>query len=54
MSLIGIAVFALWLWCLYDCARTQIAETGTKILWLLVIFFLPLIGSLAWLCFGKG
>jgi sterol desaturase/sphingolipid hydroxylase (fatty acid hydroxylase superfamily) len=44
-ALIGLAVAAFWLWMLIDALLNE-PTTNEKILWFLVIFFLPLIGSL--------
>ena len=43
--IIGIAVFVFWLWMLVDCLSSSMPPPE-KILWFLVIFFLPFLGSL--------
>ena len=45
LLIIWLTVFIFWLWMLIDCVSSTM-PTNEKILWFLVIFFLPLIGSL--------
>jgi hypothetical protein len=45
MWLFGILVTVFWIWMLIDCLTSSM-PANEKILWFLVIFFLPLIGSL--------
>ena len=41
-------IFILWLWMLIDCIKNE--KDGTqRIIWALVIFFFPCIGSLIYL-----
>ncbi len=43
--LVSAAVFLFWLWMLIDCIKNE--RDGTqRIIWALVIFFLPCVGSL--------
>jgi len=46
--IVWIAVFVFWLWMLIDCL-TRPMDSMDKLLWFLVIFFLPLIGSILYL-----
>jgi hypothetical protein len=41
-------VFILWLWMLIDCIKNETDGTQ-RIIWALVIFFFPCIGSLIYL-----
>lgn len=45
-------VFIFWLWMLIDCL-TKETDTTQKVIWALVIFFLPCIGSLIYLFVRK-
>ena len=45
-------IFIFWLWMLIDCL-TKETDTTQKIIWALVIFFLPCIGSLIYLFVRK-
>lgn len=40
-------VFVFWLWMLVDCIRRE-KDPTTRVLWALVIVFLPCIGSLVY------
>jgi hypothetical protein len=48
-------VFVFWLYCLIDVITSR--EDGVrhlgKNLWLLIVFFFPLVGSIAWLVAGR-
>lgn len=47
----GLILLALDIWALISVIGSN-AGTGTKIIWVLVILFLPLVGFIAWLIFG--
>ena len=50
---ISALVFIFWLWMLIDCL-TKETDTTQKIIWALVIFFLPCIGSLIYFFVRKS
>ena len=47
----GFILLALDIWALISVIGSS-ETTGKKVIWILVILFLPLIGFLAWLIFG--
>lgn len=47
----GFILLALDIWALISVIGSK-ETTGKKVIWVLVILFLPLIGFLAWLFFG--
>ncbi|WP_425427220.1 PLD nuclease N-terminal domain-containing protein [Actibacterium ureilyticum] len=47
----GLLLFALDIWALVSIINSP-ASTGTKVIWSLVVIFLPLIGFIAWLFAG--
>jgi hypothetical protein len=51
--IVGIAATIFWLWMLVD-ALTNEPTTEQKLLWFLVIFFLPFLGALIYLFARKG
>lgn len=51
--ILAIAALVLWIWALIDIIGSSMS-IGAKIIWLLVIFFLPLIGSILYLLIGRG
>jgi hypothetical protein len=50
--LVWLVVFIFWLWMLIDCLKYETDNTQ-KIIWALVIFFLPCVGSLVYLFVRK-
>lgn len=52
--LIGIAVFALWIWALVDIIRSSFSDIAIKVVWFLLVFFLPLIGFILYVILGKS
>ena len=52
--LVVFAVLALNIWAILAILRSS-EKTGTKILWILLVLFIPIIGSVAWYLVGpKG
>ncbi len=47
----GIILLALDIWALVATIGSS-ESTGKKVIWVLVILFLPLVGFIAWLLFG--
>jgi hypothetical protein len=47
----GFILLALDLWALISVIGSS-AGTGNKVIWVLVILFLPLLGFILWLLFG--
>ena len=45
-------VFVFWLWMLIDCIRHE-KDSTQRVLWALIIFFLPCVGSLIYLVVRK-
>jgi hypothetical protein len=54
-GLLSIAVLLLWIFCLIDVITTDesMCRNLSKIVWLLLVLFLPAIGSIAWLVAGR-
>ena len=50
---IGLAVFAFWIWMLVDAVTNKGLKDGEKIAWVLVIIFVPCLGSLIYCFIGK-
>ena len=46
--LVSIAAVVLWIWGMIDAATNPGLDGTAKIVWLLVIFFLPAIGTIAY------
>ena len=54
-GIVGLAVLALWIYCLYNVVTTDESDCRnlSKLVWLLIVLFLPLIGSIIWLVAGR-
>ena len=54
-GIVGLALLTLWVYCIFDVIRTDEASARNlpKLVWLLVVVFLPTVGSLAWLLLGR-
>ena len=52
---LSLVVLALWIFCLIDVITTDesVCRNLGKTVWLLVVLFLPAIGSIAWLVAGR-
>jgi hypothetical protein len=53
--ILGLALLAFWLYCLFDVITTpeESVRNLPKILWLIVVIFLPDIGGIAWFLLGR-
>jgi hypothetical protein len=51
----GVVALALWVFCLLDVITTDesVCRNLGKTVWLLLVLFLPVIGSIAWLVAGR-
>jgi len=54
-GLVAFALFALWVYCIFDVISTDAAlcRNLPKMLWLVIVFFVPDIGSICWLVLGR-
>ena len=52
MGLIYLGIIVFWLWSLIDILKSNFEGSG-KIVWLLVVFFLSLLGSILYLFIGR-
>lgn len=50
-GLISLAILALDIWAIINVVKSG-AETGIKILWVLLILFLPVLGLIIWALAG--
>ncbi|MFI8747645.1 PLDc N-terminal domain-containing protein [Pseudomonas sp. NPDC077186] len=50
-GLIGLIILALDIWAIVNVVKSS-AETGIKILWVLLIIFLPVLGLIIWALAG--
>lgn len=52
--LIGVTIFALWIWALVDIIRSTFSDIAVKVVWFLLVFFLPLLGFILYVIVGKS
>lgn len=52
-GLFSLALFAFWLWMLVHAITNKGLGDGEKIIWVLVVIFLPFIGSLIYFFVGR-
>lgn len=52
---LGLVVLGLWIFCLLDVISTDeyAIRNLSKVVWVLLVLFFPLIGSIAWLVAGR-
>jgi succinate dehydrogenase/fumarate reductase cytochrome b subunit len=50
-SLVGLIILALDIWAIFNVLKSG-AETGKKILWVLLIVILPVLGLIIWAIAG--
>lgn len=50
----GLAIFAAWIWALVDILRSTFSDIAIKIIWFLLVFFLPLLGFVLYVVIGKS
>ncbi|NII23460.1 PLDc_N domain-containing protein [Pseudoflavitalea sp. X16] len=53
LVLIGLLCVALWIWALVDIVRSRFREESTKIIWCLLVVFLPFLGTILYLAIGR-
>jgi hypothetical protein len=53
MAALGLACFAFWLWMLIHAITNKGLGDGEKIVWVIVIIFLPFVGSLIYFFIGR-
>jgi len=43
----------LWLWALIDLVKSEFSDKNMKLVWALIIIFIPFIGSIIYLILGR-
>ena len=54
-GIFGFALFVLWIWAVFDVIATDraLVRNLDKIMWLLLVIFIPTVGAVAWLALGR-
>jgi len=50
---LGIVGLAIYVYTIYDVVRSKFGGPNDKLVWVLVVLFLPLIGTILWFLMGK-
>jgi hypothetical protein len=55
IGLFGFAAMLLWIYCIFDVIASEesLIRNLPKPMWLLIVIFIPTIGSIAWLGLGR-
>ncbi|GCE10942.1 PLD nuclease N-terminal domain-containing protein [Tengunoibacter tsumagoiensis] len=51
---IALAAMAFWVWMLIDCAQNKRITENERIMWLLIIFFVHIVGALIYFFVGRA
>lgn len=58
MGILGMALmigsFIFWAWSLIDILKSDFKESINKLIWLLVVFFLYVLGALLYIIIGRN
>ncbi|HET9769962.1 MAG TPA: PLD nuclease N-terminal domain-containing protein [Acidimicrobiia bacterium] len=54
-GLVPLAILALWLYCIFDVIASDeaLVRNLPRTVWLILVIFIPTIGSVAWLALGR-
>jgi hypothetical protein len=54
-GILGLVFLVLWIYCVFDVIATDesLMRNLPKVVWLLIVIFVPTIGSVAWLALGR-
>jgi hypothetical protein len=52
-ALVSLVCFVIWLWLLIDCIKNPNLTSNERIIWVLVIIFLPCLGSIIYFFAGR-
>ena len=46
--LVGVAIFAFWIWMIVDCVERKFKNKDDKVLWLIIILLVHVIGAIVY------
>lgn len=52
-GLFGLLCLILWIWAIIDIINSRFREDSTKILWILLVIFLPFLGTILYYVIGR-
>ena len=51
--IIAAAIFAVWIGIIVDIIRSNFKDSNSKLIWLVMVIFLPFIGSILYFAIGQ-
>ena len=52
-GLVGLLTFIFWVWMLIDAIKNPRLDGSQRVIWVLVVFFIPCLGSLIYYFVGR-
>jgi hypothetical protein len=52
-QLSGLLLIGLWVYSLFDCLKSEFVEANQKLIWIILIIFVPFLGPLMYLGLSK-
>jgi hypothetical protein len=52
-QLSGLLLIGMWVWALFDCLKSEFEEPNQKLIWIILIVFVPFLGPLIYLGLSK-
>jgi hypothetical protein len=52
-GIVAILCLILWIWALVDCLQNSSLQGTEKLIWVIVIIFVPFLGSILYLLIGR-
>ena len=53
MLLVGMFLFAIWIWTIIDIIKGEFRDNNEKVLWILLVVLLPFIGTVLYFVMGS-
>lgn len=51
---LGIIGFLIYAYTIYDVLVSNFHQSNDKLIWILIVVFLPLVGTILWFVVGRG
>lgn len=53
LAIVALLIFGLVIWALVDVIKSEFTKPNNKIVWVLIIVFMPILGSILYLIIGR-
>ncbi|WP_225865862.1 PLDc N-terminal domain-containing protein [Dyadobacter aurulentus] len=54
VAIVGLLILGMVIWALIDVIKSEFTRPNNKFVWILVIVFMPILGSFLYLIIGRG